>query len=68
MKNATIPEMRAGVRIHAIVFALTMLVLVIVNLWTGAPYWVLWILLGWGSGLVIHWWAVSRHITKASAA
>ena len=69
MKNATISEMKLGLRIHAIVFALTIALLLIINLWTGAPYWILWVLLGWGIGLIAHWWAVGRHtIGKIGAA
>lgn len=64
MKNASIPEMKLGLRIHAIVFAVVIPLLLIVNLWTGAPYWSLWALLGWGIGLLSHWWVVSRHIAS----
>lgn len=68
MKNASISEMKLGLRIHAIVFALGMPLSLIINLFTGAPYWALWgVLPGWGAGLLIHWWAVWRHAAKAEA-
>lgn len=44
-----------GLDIHAIVFVLTMALLGVINLLTGSPYWVLWVLLGWSTGLVAHW-------------
>lgn len=67
MKNASLSEMKLGLRIHAIVFAVCMPLVFLINLLTGAPYWALWVLLGWGSGLLIHWWAVWRHASKAAA-
>lgn len=60
MKNASQSEKQLGLRIHAIVFVPSIIVLVVVNLFTGAPYWVLWVLLGWGIGLLAHWLSV-RH-------
>ena len=52
-------EARAlGVHIHAIAFVLTMLLLVAIDVWTGSPYWVQWVLPGWGLGLLSHWWFV----------
>jgi len=58
MKQATASERRLGFRIHAIVFVPTMVALLIINLLTGAPYWVQWVLLGWGIGLFCHWFFV----------
>lgn len=58
MKNASQAERQLGLRIHAIVFLPSIIVLVIVNLFTGAPYCVLWVLLGWGIGLLAHWLSV----------
>ncbi len=56
MKNATPAERKLGFQIHALVFVLTLAVLVVVNLLTGPPYWVLWVVLGWGVGLLMHGW------------
>jgi len=58
MKRLTQSEKKRGFRIHAIVFVLSIALLLVINLWTGSPYWVLWVLLGWGIGLVSHWWFV----------
>jgi fatty acid desaturase len=41
-----------GFYIHLFVFALVLAGLTIVNLATGGPWWVLWVLLGWGIGIV----------------
>lgn len=54
----TASEKMLGFRIHAIAFALGMAVVLVINLWIGPPYWVLWVLLGWGIGVLAHWWFV----------
>lgn len=56
-----------GFYIHLTVFVLVMAGLVIVNLLTGGPWWVLWALFGWGIGLLAHGLAVSTHISRAIA-
>ncbi len=56
--KGTPAEGKLGFRIHAITFVPTIVLLLIINLWTGAPYWVLWVLLGWGVGLFCHWFFV----------
>jgi hypothetical protein len=61
MKHLSPAQKQLGLRIHAIAFVVTMVVLVVVNLLTGPPYWVLWMLLGWGIGLLSHWWFGSRN-------
>ncbi len=58
MKNASPSEKKLGFRIHAIVFVLVIALLVVINVLTGSPYWVLWVLLGWGIGLLAHWFLV----------
>ena len=45
---------RLGLYIHAAGFVIGMAVVAVVNLLTGPPYWVLWVLLGWSIGLVSH--------------
>lgn len=64
MKNATPEQKRLGLHVHAIVFLLTMLLLLIINLYTGQPYWIVWVLLGWGIGLLSHWLAVRNYVTR----
>jgi hypothetical protein len=66
MKHGSPSERKLGFRIHAIVFVLTMALLLIINLWIGSPYWVQWVLLGWGIGLLAHWWFVLGPGAKAS--
>jgi hypothetical protein len=58
MKHLTQAEKKLGFRIHAMVFVPAIAVLLIINLLTGAPYWVQWVLLGWGVGLFAHWFFV----------
>jgi Flp pilus assembly protein TadB len=50
---------KRGLSIHAIVFVLTMVLLAVINLMTGSPYWVFWIALAWSIGLFAHWWFIS---------
>lgn len=58
MKTLTRSERKLGFRIHAIAFVLVVAGLLVINLWTGSPYWILWVLLSWGIGLFSHWWFV----------
>jgi hypothetical protein len=58
MKQVSESGRKLGFNIHAIVFVLTIVLLAAINLAVGPPYWVLWVLLGWGIGLLIHWWFV----------
>ncbi len=68
MKHASMSEMKVGLRIHAIAFALGMPLLLVINFFTGSPYWALWVLLGWGVGLLSHWWAVWFHGARKTEA
>jgi hypothetical protein len=43
-----------GFYIHLFVFAMVLAGLFIVNFATGGPWWVLWVLLGWGIGILAH--------------
>lgn len=40
--------------LHLFVFAIVTLALAIINAATGGPWWVLWVLLGWGIGVLAH--------------
>jgi len=51
-------EKALGFHIHALAFVTTIVLLIAINLWTGPPYWAQWVLLGWGIGLLSHWWFV----------
>ncbi len=58
MRNLS-PEGKAlGFRIHAVAFVVVMALLVAINVLTGAPYWVQWVLPGWSIGLLNHWFFV----------
>jgi hypothetical protein len=56
MTYANHTDKALGFRIHAIVFVPTIALLFVINLLTGGPLWALWSLLGWGVGLLAHWW------------
>ena len=56
VKHGSPSQERLGFQVHALAFVLTMVALVVINVWTGAPYWALWVLPGWGTGLLAHWW------------
>jgi hypothetical protein len=58
MQQGTLAEKKRGFRIHAMVFAPIIAVLLIINLLTGSPYWVQWVVLSWGIGLFCHWFFV----------
>jgi len=58
MKQGTLAEKKLGFRIHAIVFVLTIALLTIINLLTGAPYWAAWVVPGWAIGVFAHWFFV----------
>jgi len=60
MKDLSPAERQQGFRIHAMVFVPVMIVLIIINLWTGGYYWFPWVLLGWGIGLLAHWFFGAR--------
>lgn len=67
MKHLSESAKRAGFNIHAIVFAPTIVLLIILNLIIGRPYWVQWVVLGWGIGLLMHWWFGRGSVTPAKA-
>ena len=49
-------EVTLGLRIHAIVFAAGIIAVIVINYFTGPPWWFWWVLLGWGIGLACHWY------------
>jgi 2TM domain len=58
MKQGSPAQKKLGLRIHAIVFVPTIALLLIINLLTGTPYWVQWVVLAWVIGLFSHWFFV----------
>jgi hypothetical protein len=60
-------EALKGFYIHLFVFATVLAGLAIVNLATGGPWWVLWVLLGWGLGVLAHALTVFGRTSQAVA-
>lgn len=58
MKQLSESHKQLGFSIHAMVFVSTMALLGIINAAIGPPWWVPWVLLGWGVGLLSHWWFI----------
>ena len=56
-----------GFYIHLSVFVLVLAGLAVVNLLLGPPWWVLWVLLGWGIGVAAHALAISVHTSRRMA-
>jgi hypothetical protein len=51
---------RRGLVHHAIIFAVMITLLAAFDWYTGEPYWVQWVFLGWGAGLALHALLVHR--------
>lgn len=49
---------RLGFNIHALAFVVGIVAMAILNWLLGPPYWIQWVLLGWGVGLFCHWFFV----------
>lgn len=58
---------KLGFQIHALAFVVAIAVQAGINLLTGGYPWVLWVVLGWGIGLVAHGWAVAATTRKVVA-
>jgi hypothetical protein len=56
-----------GFYIHLFVFAMVLAGLAIINLASGGPWWVLWVLLGWGIGVLAHALTVFGRTSQAVA-
>lgn len=56
MKHLTKADQKLGFNIHAVVFVMSMIAMVIINVAVGPPWWVIWPALGWSVGLLMHWW------------
>jgi 2TM domain len=54
--------------IHLGVFVLVLAGLLILNSLTGGPWWVVWVFLGWGAGVLAHGLALSARGSRAIAA
>ena len=51
-------EALKGFYLHLFIFVLVLAGLAVVNAASGGPWWVLWVLLGWGIGVLAHAFAV----------
>jgi hypothetical protein len=49
-----------GVLRHAAIFAVVIAILAIFDWYTAEPYWVHWVFLGWGAGVLLHAWLALR--------
>jgi len=56
-----------GFYIHLFIFAVVMAGLTLVNAAVGGPWWVLWVLLGWGVGVLAHGLTVLGQSSRAIA-
>ena len=56
MKTVTPAPRALGFYIHAMAIIPSMVLLLAIDLLTGAPFWVHWVLLGWVPGLLAHGW------------
>lgn len=54
-----------GFYIHLVIFALVLAGLFAINATLGGPWWVLWVLFGWGVGVVAHALAVFGRAPQA---
>jgi membrane-bound metal-dependent hydrolase YbcI (DUF457 family) len=52
---------RRGFLHHVMAFAVVVALLAALNWYIGKPYWVEWVFLGWGAGLVLHAVLLRRH-------
>jgi 2TM domain len=65
-RQLELEEARRGLAIHAIVYALVMTGLIILNLTVATEFpWVIFPLIGWGIGLTLHYLYGLRWINKA---
>jgi hypothetical protein len=57
-----------GFYIHLGVFALVLAGLFVLNSLTGGPWWIVWVFLGWGAGVLAHGVALSARGSRTIAA
>lgn len=44
-----------GLQIHAIIYVAVVALNIVINVMTGPPWWVQWVIVPWGIGLAAHW-------------
>jgi hypothetical protein len=60
-------EALKGFYVHLFIFVLVLAGLTIINAAVGGPWWVLWVLLGWGIGVLAHGLTVFGQPSRALA-
>jgi len=50
---------RRGLRLHAMAFVVVTVLLGAFDWYTAEPYWIHWVVMGWGAGLATHAWLLS---------
>ncbi len=58
---------RRGLKIHAMAFVVVTALLGAFDWYTAEPYWIHWVVMGWGTGLAMHAWLVSMRMKAAHA-
>ncbi len=58
MKHLSAADQKLGFRIHAAAYVLGIIIMAIINVAVGPPWWIQWPLIGWTIGLVTHGWFV----------
>ena len=56
-----------GTYIHLVIFTVVILGLALINVSSGGPWWAVWIVAGWGIGVLADAMAVFGHISKKIA-
>lgn len=51
---------RDGVLLHGAIYAAVILLLIFINWYGSGPWWVHWVILGWGVGVAAHAWAAIK--------
>jgi hypothetical protein len=72
VENQRHKEALRGLKVHATIFALVVLGLIVLNVLTGPPWWAQWVLLGWGAGVAAHaasvFWKRDKRVTREEKA
>jgi hypothetical protein len=68
MKRHGPSERKNGFLVHLNVFTLSIALMLGINFWTGPPFWIVWVVLGWGIGVVAHGWYVLGPSTRDARA
>jgi len=56
----TSSRLNASFKRHTIIALVVMALLGAIDWYTAEPYWIHWVVLGWGAGLGLHYWLAHR--------